>query len=123
MGSSKHIPFNLSSRFRRYSHKCTPFGHYHWQEACAYTNVIHIGLDFYTPNISIFLDPCWGRGQEMPTEDAHCAQGYITALISGLQETTPPSKYIIVTNKHYAGYDVETNRSGQSYDRTQQDLI
>ncbi|KAK3113806.1 hypothetical protein LTR53_008544 [Teratosphaeriaceae sp. CCFEE 6253] len=65
-----------------------------------------------------------GRGLEVPTEDAFHAQSYVKNLIPGLQGGLQAleSKQIIATCKHYAVYDVETNRMGQNYNPTQQDL-
>lgn len=70
------------------------------------------------------MDPRWGRGLEVPTEDAFHAQSYVSNLIPGLQGGLDAldQKQIIATCKHYAVYDVETNRNGQNYDPTQQDL-
>ena len=74
--------------------------------------------------IQTFLDPRWGRGLEVPTEDSYHAQSYVKNLIPGLQGGLDnlDSKQIIATCKHFAVYDVETNRNGQNYDPTQQDL-
>jgi beta-D-xylosidase 4 len=94
------------------------------KEARAFGNYEQAGLDFWTPNINTFLDPRWGRGLEVPTEDSFHAQSYVMNLIPGLQGGLDnlDSKQIIATCKHYAVYDVETNRNGQNYDPTQQDL-
>ena len=43
------------------------------------------GLVFFTPNINIFRDPRWGRGQETPGEDPFLTSQYVYALITGLQ--------------------------------------
>jgi beta-D-xylosidase 4 len=74
--------------------------------------------------INTFLDPRWGRGLEVPTEDSFHAQSYVANLIPGLQggPDALAHKQIIATCKHFAVYDVETNRNGQNYDPTQQDL-
>ncbi|KAK5704338.1 hypothetical protein LTR97_003356 [Elasticomyces elasticus] len=94
------------------------------KEARAFANYQQSGYDFWTPNINTFLDPRWGRGLEVPTEDSFHAQSYVANLIPGLQGGLDAleSKQIIATCKHYAVYDVETNRMGQNYNPTQQDL-
>ncbi|KAK4502317.1 hypothetical protein PRZ48_005742 [Zasmidium cellare] len=93
------------------------------KEARAFANYEQSGFDFWTPNINTFLDPRWGRGLEVASEDSFHMQNYVRSLIPGLQGgMTGSSKQIIATCKHYAVYDVETNRNGQNYDPTQQDL-
>ncbi|SMR48369.1 unnamed protein product [Zymoseptoria tritici ST99CH_1A5] len=94
------------------------------KEARAFGNYAQSGYDFWTPNINTFLDPRWGRGLEVPTEDSFHAQRYVASLIPGLQGGLDKTdhKQIIATCKHYAVYDVETNRHGQNYDPTPQDL-
>ncbi|OQO08204.1 hypothetical protein B0A48_06999 [Cryoendolithus antarcticus] len=94
------------------------------KEARAFGNYMQSGFDFWTPNINTFLDPRWGRGLEVPTEDSFHAQSYVSQLIPGLQGglTAGPSKQIIATCKHYAVYDVEELRNSQNYNPTQQDL-
>ncbi|KAF5541770.1 glycoside hydrolase [Fusarium mexicanum] len=93
------------------------------KESRAFGNGNHAGLDFWTPNINTFNDPRWGRGLEVPTEDVLQAQRYVLQLVKGLQGTTgSDQKQVIATCEHYAVYDVETNRNGQNYNPTQQDL-
>ncbi|KAG8164124.1 hypothetical protein KVR01_006042 [Diaporthe batatas] len=94
------------------------------KEARAFANYKRAGYDFWTPNINTFLDPRWGRGHEVPSEDSFHLQSYVMQLIPGLQGGADKTdhKQIIATCKHFAVYDVETNREGQNYDPTQQDL-
>lgn len=54
-------------------------------EARAFANYMQSGFDFWTPNINTFLDPRWGRGLEVPSEDSFHAQSYVAQLIPGLQ--------------------------------------
>ena len=70
------------------------------------------------------MDPRWGRGLEVPSEDSFHAQSYVRNLIPGLQGGLEDlaSKQMIATCKHFAVYDVETDRTGMNYDATQQDL-
>lgn len=94
------------------------------KEARAFGNYQQAGFDFWTPNINTFLDPRWGRGLEVPSEDSFHVASYVSQLIPGLQGGLEnlDMKQIIATCKHFAVYDVETNRNGQNYDPTQQDL-
>jgi beta-glucosidase-like glycosyl hydrolase len=43
------------------------------------------GLTFWAPNINIFRDPRWGRGQETPGEDPLLSSRYSVAYVRGLQ--------------------------------------
>ena len=43
------------------------------------------GLTFWAPNINIFRDPQWGRGQETPGEDPLLSRRYSIAYVRGLQ--------------------------------------
>lgn len=63
---------------------------------------IYAGLTYWSPNINIFRDPRWGRGQETYGEDP-----YLTALlgvqfIKGLQGDDPNYLKLVATPKHYA---------------------
>ncbi|KAK8072227.1 hypothetical protein PG996_005575 [Apiospora saccharicola] len=83
-------------------------------EARAFSNAGRAGLNFWTPNINPYRDPRWGRGQEVPSEDAYFASQYINELIPG-----PGSKAgalpLVATCKHYAGYDIENWQGNQRY--------
>ncbi|MCB9284377.1 MAG: glycoside hydrolase family 3 C-terminal domain-containing protein [Lewinellaceae bacterium] len=60
------------------------------------------GLTFWTPNINIFRDPRWGRGQETYGEDPYLTSRMGVAYVKGLQGDHP--KYIKAAGmgKHYA---------------------
>ena len=60
------------------------------------------GLTFWTPNINIFRDPRWGRGQETYGEDPYLTSRMAVAFVKGLQGNHP--KYIKAAGcaKHYA---------------------
>jgi beta-glucosidase len=62
----------------------------------------HFGVNFYSPNINIFRDPRWGRGQETYGEDPFLTSRFAVAFITGLQGDDP--KYVKATAcaKHYA---------------------
>jgi beta-glucosidase-like glycosyl hydrolase len=46
------------------------------------------GLTIWSPNVNIFRDPRWGRGQETPGEDPATASKYAVAFVRGLQGST-----------------------------------
>ena len=61
------------------------------------------GLSFWTPNINIFRDPRWGRGQETYGEDPYLTSRMGVAVVNGLQGRKD-SKYmkLLACAKHYA---------------------
>jgi beta-glucosidase len=60
------------------------------------------GLDFWSPNINIFRDPRWGRGQETYGEDPFLTGRLGTAFVRGMQGDDPKYFRTISTPKHYA---------------------
>ncbi|WP_229740840.1 glycoside hydrolase family 3 C-terminal domain-containing protein [Silvibacterium dinghuense] len=60
------------------------------------------GLDFWAPNINIFRDPRWGRGQETYGEDPFLTAGMGVAFVTGMQGDDPRYYRVISTPKHYA---------------------
>lgn len=54
-------------------------------EAKAMYNVGQAGLTFWAPNINIFRDPRWGRGQETPGEDPMVVSAYAIQFVKGFQ--------------------------------------
>ncbi|CAM4929077.1 unnamed protein product [Rotaria socialis] len=77
-------------------------------EARAFNNEGQAGLTFFTPNINIFRDPRWGRGQETPGEDPFLTSQYVYALINGLQRGEDDRYLKIGANcKHFAAYDLD----------------
>jgi beta-glucosidase-like glycosyl hydrolase len=87
-------------------------------EARAMANVGHAGLTFWAPNINIFRDPRWGRGQETPGEDPYLTSEYVAAFVTGMQEGEDYPKYLKVSSccKHYAGYSLEDADGYTRYD-------
>ncbi len=63
---------------------------------------IGTGLDTWSPNINIFRDPRWGRGQETYGEDPHLTARMGVAFIEGVQGPNPDLPQVIATPKHYA---------------------
>jgi beta-glucosidase len=60
------------------------------------------GLDFWSPNINIFRDPRWGRGQETYGEDPFLTSRLGVSFVKGLQGDDPRYFKVISTPKHYA---------------------
>lgn len=60
------------------------------------------GLDFWAPNINIFRDPRWGRGQETYGEDPFLTARMGVAFVTGMQGDNPKYYRAISTPKHYA---------------------
>ncbi|AXC13306.1 Beta-glucosidase [Acidisarcina polymorpha] len=60
------------------------------------------GLDFWAPNINIFRDPRWGRGQETYGEDPFLTAQLGVAFVTGMQGDDPKYYRVISTPKHYA---------------------
>ncbi len=62
----------------------------------------YYGLTFWSPNINIFRDPRWGRGQETYGEDPFLTGRMAVAFIRGMQGNDPHYFKVIATAKHYA---------------------
>ena len=60
------------------------------------------GLTFWSPNINIFRDPRWGRGQETYGEDPFLTGAIGVAFIKGLQGDDPNYMLAMACAKHYA---------------------
>ena len=60
------------------------------------------GLDFWAPNINIFRDPRWGRGQETFGEDPFLTARLGVAFVTGMQGDDPKYYRVISTPKHFA---------------------
>jgi beta-glucosidase len=60
------------------------------------------GLTFWSPNINIFRDPRWGRGQETYGEDPFLTGRLAVAFIQGMQGNDPHYYKVIATAKHFA---------------------
>jgi beta-glucosidase len=63
---------------------------------------LYQGLTFFSPNINIFRDPRWGRGQETYGEDPYLTGKIAVAYISGLQGNDPAHLRVGATAKHFA---------------------
>ena len=60
------------------------------------------GLTYWTPNVNIFRDPRWGRGQETYGEDPFLAGRLAVQFIRGLQGNDPKYLKTVATPKHFA---------------------
>jgi beta-glucosidase len=60
------------------------------------------GLTFWSPNINIFRDPRWGRGQETYGEDPYLTSRLGVAFVKGMQGDDARYLKTIATPKHYA---------------------
>ncbi len=62
----------------------------------------YFGLTFWTPNINLFRDPRWGRGQETYGEDTFLTARMGVAFIEGLQGDDPNYVKALACAKHFA---------------------
>ncbi len=60
------------------------------------------GLTFWSPNINIFRDPRWGRGQETYGEDPFLTGRMAVAFVTGMQGDDPKYLRVVSTPKHFA---------------------
>lgn len=63
---------------------------------------IGTGLDTWSPNINIFRDPRWGRGQETYGEDPFLTARMGVAFVQGVQGPDPDLPQVVATPKHFA---------------------
>ena len=81
------------------------------------------GLTVWSPNINIFRDPRWGRGQETYGEDPHLTSRLGVAFVKGLQGNDPKFLKTVATPKHYAVHSgPEASRHRDNYNPTPKDL-
>ncbi|WP_108812984.1 glycoside hydrolase family 3 C-terminal domain-containing protein [Sphingorhabdus sp. Alg231-15] len=84
---------------------------------------IYTGLTFWSPNINIFRDPRWGRGQETYGEDPYLTGRMAVNFVNGLQGDDPKYLKTVATVKHYAVHSgPETTRHTDDYNPTDKDL-
>ena len=81
------------------------------------------GLTFWTPNINIFRDPRWGRGQETYGEDPFLSGELAVAFIHGIQGSNPKYYKALACAKHYAVHNgPEPSRHVFNAEPSKQDL-
>ncbi len=77
------------------------------------------GLTFFAPNVNIFRDPRWGRGQETYGEDPFLTARLGVAYVRGLQGDDPRRLRVAAVGKHFAvhsGPELERHRFDASVD-------
>ena len=84
---------------------------------------IFYGLTFWSPNINIFRDPRWGRGQETYGEDPYLTGRLGIAFIGGVQGNDLQHLRAVATSKHFAVHSgPESLRHGFNVDPSPRDL-
>lgn len=86
---------------------------------------IYGGLTFWSPNINIFRDPRWGRGQETYGEDPFLTGRMAINFVKGIQGEGDDTDYLkaVATIKHYAVHSgPEKSRHYDDYHPTPKDL-
>ncbi|XP_047315106.1 beta-xylosidase/alpha-L-arabinofuranosidase 2-like [Impatiens glandulifera] len=87
-------------------------------EARAMYNVGSAGLTYWSPNVNIFRDPRWGRGQETPGEDPLLSSKYASNYVKGLQQSEDGDinkLKVAACCKHYTAYDVDNWKGTDRY--------
>ena len=81
------------------------------------------GLTVWSPNINIFRDPRWGRGQETYGEDPYLTSRLGVAFVTGLQGDDPKYFKTIATSKHFAVHSgPESTRHSVNVEVSRHDL-
>ncbi|WRX30841.1 Glycoside hydrolase [Theobroma cacao] len=71
------------------------------------------GMTFWTPNINIYRDPRWGRGQETPGEDPLVTGKYAVSFVRGIQGDSfeggklGENLQVSACCKHFTAYDLD----------------
>ncbi|MCU0767742.1 MAG: glycoside hydrolase family 3 C-terminal domain-containing protein [Gammaproteobacteria bacterium] len=82
------------------------------------------GLTYWSPNINIFRDPRWGRGQETYGEDPYLTGRLAVAFVRGMQGDDPRYLKVVATPKHYAVHSgPEPERHGFDARVSERDLV
>jgi len=81
------------------------------------------GLTVWSPNINIFRDPRWGRGQETYGEDPYLTSRMGVAFVKGLQGDDPKYLKTVATPKHYAVHSgPESTRHAVNVEASRHDM-
>jgi beta-glucosidase len=73
-----------------------------------------LGLTYFSPTINMARDPRWGRTEETFGEDPYLTSQMAVQFIQGMQGNDPKYFKTTATAKHFACYNIETNRFGIS---------
>ncbi len=83
----------------------------------------YLGLTYWTPNINIFRDPRWGRGQETYGEDPFLTAMLGKAFVRGLQGNDPKYLKAAACAKHFAVHSgPEPSRHADNFNPSGYDL-
>jgi len=83
----------------------------------------YVGLTYWTPNINIFRDPRWGRGQETYGEDPYLTGKLGAAFVRGLQGNDPKYLLAAACAKHFAVHSgPEPSRHSDNFNPSAYDL-
>lgn len=86
-------------------------------------NERYLGLTYWTPNINIFRDPRWGRGQETYGEDPFLTAMLGRAFVRGLQGNDPKYLKAAACAKHFAVHSgPEPSRHSDNFSPSDYDL-
>ncbi|HET7260107.1 MAG TPA: glycoside hydrolase family 3 C-terminal domain-containing protein [Candidatus Acidoferrum sp.] len=104
----------ISTEFRaKYSATLHPDGSSDWYR----------GLTVWSPNINIFRDPRWGRGQETYGEDPYLTSRLGVAFVTGLQGSDPNYFKTVSTPKHFAVHSgPESTRHSVNVEASRHDM-
>ena len=110
----QEVADTISTEFRaKYSATVHPDGSTDWYR----------GLTVWSPNINIFRDPRWGRGQETYGEDPYLTARLGVAFITGLQGNDPNYFKTIATPKHFAVHSgPESTRHSVNVEASRHDM-
>jgi beta-glucosidase len=91
--------------------------------SAGHDHVRYQGLSIWSPNINIFRDPRWGRGQETYGEDPYLTGQLAVGFIRGIQGDDPTHPRAIATPKHFVVHSgPESGRHGFDADVSAHDL-
>jgi beta-glucosidase len=83
----------------------------------------YLGLTYWTPNINIFRDPRWGRGQETYGEDPFLTKTLASSFVKGLQGDDPKYLKAAACAKHFAVHSgPEPSRHADNFNPSTYDL-
>lgn len=90
----------------------------------AFHNAGNAGLTFWSPNVNIFRDPRWGRGQETPGEDPYLNAEYARMFVDGFQGDESKVGFVKASAccKHFAAHSIEEGRDYFNAVVTEQDM-
>jgi beta-glucosidase len=87
------------------------------------TNERYLGLTYWTPNINIFRDPRWGRGQETYGEDPYLTKTLGSSFVKGLQGDDAKYLKAAACAKHFAVHSgPEPSRHSDNFNPSAYDL-